>query len=83
MTVDSDVTGIVVAAFQSYLGTGDDLPPHAELLADFGIDSLALVTILMDVAAQLSLDLARAPGKLADLLTVEDVADVIAALVGR
>jgi acyl carrier protein len=81
MTVDVNVTGIVVAAFQSYLGTADELPLDAELLADFGVDSLALVTILMDVAALLSLDLARAPGSLGDLLTVEDVAGVIATLV--
>lgn len=80
MTVDVDVTGVVVEAFATYLGTDEELPLDGELLGDFGIDSLALVTVLMDLAATLELDLARAPGKLGDLLTIADVTAVIAAL---
>ena len=53
----SDVTAVVVERFQQYLGTPDDLPLESLLLADLGVDSIALVTILLDLAEQLGLDL--------------------------
>lgn len=75
-----DPAPIVVEKFQSYLGTPDDLPLTSLLLADLGIDSIALVTILLDLAETLKLDLMSADVQLSEVQTLGDVVDVIGRL---
>jgi acyl carrier protein len=69
----SDVKPVVVERFQTYLGIPDDLPLASRLLADLGIDSIALVTILLDLADELALDLGAARVNLSTVQTLEDV----------
>jgi acyl carrier protein len=79
---DSDVTAVVVERFQQYLGTTDELPLESLLLADLGVDSIALVTILLDLAEELGLDLGSADVNLNTLQTLGDVASLVASLRG-
>ena len=79
---DSDVTAVVVERFQQYLGTPDVLPLDSLLLADLGVDSIALVTILLDLAEQLELDLGSANVNLSTVQTLEDVVSLVASLRG-
>jgi acyl carrier protein len=76
----SDVQTIVVERFQLYLGMPDDLPLASRLLADLGIDSIALVTILLDLADQLELDLGAARVNLSTVQTLEDVVSLVRSL---
>jgi acyl carrier protein len=78
---DSEVTA-VVERFQQYLGTTDELPLESLLLADLGVDSIALVTILLDLAEQLELDLASADVNLHTVQTLGDVVSLVASLHG-
>ena len=78
----SDVTAVVVERFQQYLGTTDELPLESLLLADLGVDSIALVTILLDLAEQLDLDLGSADVNLHDVQTLGDVVSLVASLHG-
>ena len=79
---NSDVTAVVVERFQRYLGTTDELRLESLLLADLGVDSIALVTILLDLADELALDLASADVNLHDVQTLGDVASLVASLRG-
>ena len=79
---DSDVTAVVVERFQQYLGTSDDLPLESLLLADLGVDSIALVTILLDLAELLELDLGSADVNLSTVQTLGDVVSLVASLRG-
>jgi acyl carrier protein len=76
----SEVTAVVVERFQQYLGTPDDLPLDSLLLADLGVDSIALVTILLDLAEQLDLDLGSANVNLSTVQTLGDVVSLVASL---
>ena len=78
----SDVTAVVVERFQQYLGTPDDLPLESLLLADLGVDSIALVTILLDLAEQLELDLGVREREPHTVQTLEDVVSLVASLRG-
>jgi acyl carrier protein len=78
----SDVTAVVVERVRQYLGTTDELPLESLLLAELGIDSIALVTILLDLADQLGLDLASADVNLHTVQTLGDVVSLVAALHG-
>lgn len=60
--------------FSNYVGTLDDLGLGSDLLDDLGLDSIALVTVLLDVADELDLDLAS----LVTLAGIDTVADVVA-----
>jgi acyl carrier protein len=79
---DSDVTTIVVDRFQQYLGTSDDLPLSSRLLADLGVDSIAFVTILLDLADALELDLRAAQVNVSTIQTLEDVVALVHTLQG-
>jgi len=76
------VTAVVVERVRQYLGTTDELPLESLLLAELGIDSIALVTILLDLADQLGLDLASADVNLHTVQTLGDVVSLVAALHG-
>ena len=78
----SDVTAVVVERFQQYLGTPTDLPLESLLLADLGIAFIALVTILLDLAELLELDLGSADVDLSTVETLEDVVSLVASLRG-
>jgi len=71
---------IVVGAFQQHLGTDDELPPTSRLLEDLGVDSVALVTILMDLADELALDLSAAGAKLRDIRALADIVSLVESL---
>lgn len=59
MTTDANADNerIVTATVQRYLGTSATLPLSTRLLEDLGIDSLGCVTIIMELADDLKLDL--------------------------
>jgi acyl carrier protein len=69
-----DVRNAVIERFKPYLGEHDDLSLQSRLLDDFGIDSVVLVTIIMDLVEALELDLTT----VSDLDHVGTLADVIA-----
>lgn len=75
-----DLDGVVVERFQGYLGVPDDLSPDSDLLADLGLDSIGLVTILLDLADEFNLDLASSRVNLADIRTLGDVMAVVRTL---
>ena len=55
--LNDDIDRIVTATVQRYLGASATLPPSTSLLEDLGIDSLGFVTIIMELADELNLDL--------------------------
>jgi len=55
--LNADIEKIVTATVQRYLGTAATLPLSTGLLEELGIDSLGFVTILMELADELKLDL--------------------------
>lgn len=69
--------------FQAYLGTTGELLPESDLLANLGLDSVGLVTILLDLADTLNLNLAPARIRLADMHTVADVIRMVRAVSGE
>ena len=71
---------IVTAAFQRYLGTTESLPLSSRLFEDLGIDSLGFVTILLELAEQLRLDLVAGDINLSDIQSLEDVVLLVRAL---
>lgn len=76
----SDVEALVIDKFQSYLGMDEEPSLSSELVADLGIDSIALVTILLDLAEELGLDLGAAQVELGEIQTPADVIDVVGSL---
>lgn len=75
-----DVEAIVIGRFQDYLGTMDELLPESDLLADLGLDSVGLVTILLDLAEMLNLNLASTRVTLWGMYTIADVIRIIRAV---
>ncbi len=55
--LNDDIERIVTATVQRYLGASATLPLSTRLLEDLGIDSLGFVTIIMELADELKLDL--------------------------
>ncbi len=76
---DADLNTIVTKSFQRYLGTSESLPLSSRLFEDLGIDSLGFVTILLELAEQLRLDLVANNINLGEIQRIEDVV----LLVGR
>ena len=75
-----DVEAIVIGRFQDYLGTTDELLPESDLLTNLGLDSVGLVTILLDLADVLNLNLASTRVTLGGMYTVADVIRVVRAV---
>jgi acyl carrier protein len=71
--LNADLNRIVTEAFQRYLGTSESLPLSSRLFEDLGIDSLGFVTILLELAEQLRLDLAANNINLSEIQSIEDV----------
>jgi len=76
-----DIERIVRATVQKYLGTSAPLPVGSRLSEDLGIDSLAFVTILMELADQLRLDLTAVEINLKEIDTLQDIVELVMALV--
>ncbi|HYI62222.1 MAG TPA: acyl carrier protein [Acidimicrobiales bacterium] len=76
----TDVEATVVREFQRYLDTTDDLPLDSHLLDDLGLESIVLVTILLDLSEQFGLDLASPDVNLADVQTLGDVVALVRSL---
>jgi acyl carrier protein len=75
-----DIEAIVIGRFSDYLGTTDELLPESDMLTDLGLDSVGLVTILLDLADELELNLGSTRVKLAGMYTVADVIRVVRSL---
>lgn len=75
-----DLRAIVVEKFQRHSGAEQALPIESRLLEELGIDSIAFVTILMDLTDQLDLDLAAARVKLKHIRTLADVVALVESL---
>jgi acyl carrier protein len=78
--LDADLNRIVTEAFQRYLGTSEGLPLSSRLFEDLGIDSLGFVTILLELAEQLRLDLVSNNINLSEIQSLEDVVLLVQAL---
>lgn len=70
---DADLNRIVTESFQQYLGTTERLPLSSRLFEDLGVDSLGFVTILLELAERLRLDLAANNINLGEIQRIEDV----------
>jgi acyl carrier protein len=75
MTVD--VEGLVRENFQQYLGSIEGMTLEEQVIAEAGVDSILLVTILTDLFGQVDLDLRDAEIKLAGIQTLADVAALL------
>jgi acyl carrier protein len=75
-----DVQALVLESVRAYLGVGDGLALSSNLLADFGVDSLALVAILLDLAERLQLDLGQTRVSLKSIETMQDFVALVSAL---
>lgn len=78
--LNADLNRIVTQAFQRYLGTSESLSLSSRLFEDLGIDSLGLVTILLELAGQLRLDLVGSDIKLSEIRCLEDVVSLLRTL---
>jgi acyl carrier protein len=77
---DADLNRIVTEAFQRYLGTSESLPLSSRLFEDLGIDSLGFVTLLLELADRLRLDLAAHNINLSEVQSLEDVVLLVGTL---
>lgn len=75
-----DVEALIQDHFQQYFGASNGLPLREQVIADSGIDSILLVTILTDVLAELDLTATRTQMRLGDIRTLEDVVALVRAL---
>jgi acyl carrier protein len=71
---------VVVERFRLYLGGGEELPLSSRLVDDLGVESIALVTILMELADELDLDLSALGANLKSLQTLDDVVSLVATM---
>ena len=77
------VAEAVQRALHDYLGDHVSLPLEAKLLADLGLDSVALVVTIFDVSEQLAIDMADAELKeFSGIHTIEDLIDFFQTLCG-
>ena len=73
----------VQRALRDYLGDHLSLPPETKLLADLGLDSVALVVTIFDVSEQLAIDIADAElEEFSGIHTIEDLIDFFQILSG-
>lgn len=75
-----DLEALVVGRYQQYLGIPDDVPLTSRLLADLGVDSIAFVAILLDLAELFELDLDSAEVNLSSVETLSDVVSLVKSL---
>lgn len=69
-----EVGEAVRRALRASLGDHVSLPPDASLLADLGLDSVALVVTIFDVSEQLGIDMAHAQlEEFSDIHTIRDL----------
>jgi acyl carrier protein len=73
----SQLDAVVVERFRLYLGGDADLPLSSQLVDDLGVESIALVTILMELADELDLDLSALGTQLQSLRTLGDVVSLV------
>ena len=71
---------VVVERFRLYLGGDAELPLSSRLVDDLGVESIALVTILMELADELDLDLSALGANLKSLQTLDDVVALVATM---
>lgn len=71
---------IVTATVQKYLGTSAALPLSTRLLEDLGIDSLGCVTIIMELADELKLDLMAVEISPRGITRLHDLVSLVASL---
>jgi acyl carrier protein len=67
------VQSIVIATLRDHLGWPGDMPLDAVTFADLSVDSVVLVSVMLEVADQVGVDLAAADPELAAVQTVDDV----------
>jgi acyl carrier protein len=78
---NADIERIVTATVQRYLGASATLPLSTRLLGDLGIDSLGFVTIIMELADELKLDLMAVEISLKEIDTLQDLVLLVTSLV--
>lgn len=81
IALNADIERIVTAAVQKYLGTSEPLLLSTRLLEDLGIDSLGLVTILMELAEELDLNLMAVEISPKGIASLRDLASLVTSLV--
>ena len=79
--LNDDIERIVTATVQRYLGASATLPPSTRLLEDLGIDSLGCVTIIMELADELKLDLMAVEMSPKEIDTLQDLVLLVTSLV--
>jgi len=70
----------VTEKFRRHVGAEQPLPVTSRLLEELGIDSIAFVTILMDLTHELGLDLTSARVTLKHIRTLADVVALVESL---
>jgi acyl carrier protein len=78
--LNADIERIVTATVQRYLGASAALSLSTRLLEDLGIDSLGFVTILMELADELKLDLMAVEISLKKIDTLRDLVLLVTSL---
>ncbi len=78
---NADIERIVSETVQRYLGASATLPLSIRLLEDLGVDSLGLVSILMELSDELHLDLMAVEISLKKIDTLADLVSLVTYLV--
>lgn len=79
--LNADVEKIVTATVQRYLGVSAALPLSTRLVEDLGIDSLGSVSLVMELADQLKLDLMAIEIRPKEIATLQDLVSLVTSLV--
>ena len=79
--LNDDIERIVRATVQKYLGVSAALPLSTRLAEDLGIDSLGSVSIIMELADELKLDLMAIGISPKEIVSLRDLVSVVTSLV--
>jgi acyl carrier protein len=78
---NTDHERIVTATIHRYLGTSAALAPSTKLLEDLGIDSLGCVSIIMELADELNLNLMAIEVSPKGIVSLGDLVSLVTSLV--
>jgi acyl carrier protein len=79
--LNDDIERIVTATVQKYLGVSAALPLSIRLTEDLGIDSLGSVSIIMELADELELDLMAVEISPKEIVSLRDLVSLVTSLV--
>lgn len=74
---EPNLTATAIDAFRQYLGIEGDISLSSNLMTELGVDSLLLITILLDIADRLQVDLFSVEFDLGSMDSLADVVSLI------